>query len=820
MKQISKSAVIGVILLLLVNCIYSQNRQTLDGGLGKYIKYKREAKALIISTENAIIEILPYSNQVIRIRVSMTKTFKDDFSYALISDVNKFNWTIEDNRNSIWVHTDSLDLEISKRSLLFNYFNKKGVKILANDSFGHYYSGNELTCYNTLSLSERFIGLGEKTGNLDRRGQGYTNWNTDCFGYTNETDPLYSSIPFYIGIHDSIIYGIFLDQSTKSNFNFGASNNRFSSFSVEASEIRYFFIYSDKVSNIIKNYTWLTGRIPMPPKWSLGYHQSRWSYFPDTKILNLAESFIQKDIPLDVIHLDIHYMDDYKIFTWNKNKFPDPLNMINKLKKIGVNTTVIIDPGIKIDTTYETFKTGELQDIYLKYPDGTPYRGSVWPGLCQFPDFTMSKTRSWWGKSFKTYTDIGVAGFWNDMNEPATWGQRFPPLVKFNFEGNPEYTINGRNIYGMQMARATYEGTKQLLINQRPFVLTRAGFSGIQRYSAIWTGDNTATEDHLLLGVRLVNSLGLSGVAFCGTDVGGFAGETTNSLYSRWITIGAFTPFFRGHKMINMKESEPWSYGEETEEIARNYIKLRYKLIPYIYSCFHESTLNGLPVARSLAITTPFDPIIYSSDYQNQFLFGPSMLITPSKSSENYTKVYFPNGKWYNFYSGEIIDGNNYKVIPSPIFKLPVFVKASAIIPSQKALQSLSIGKIDTLDIHFYNGNQKNDFVLYEDDGTSFDFDNGQYYERDIKFNPGDKTISLAKVKGNYTPSYKIFRIILHHFNSGNNYFINNKQVFKDRIEFSWLDSYHHLYYAPNEKEEVDVIFINNINEEIKISWK
>ncbi len=807
-------------MLLFSQILLGQNRQLKDHGLGKLLKWSKNETGLSIVTENASIEIKPYSSQVIRIRVTMKNSFSEDFSYAVVTEAIKCRWTIEENKSSIWIHTDSLDMEIAKSPVLFSYYNKQHQIILTNDNFGHYYSGAELSCFHTLNDNERFIGLGEKTGNLDRRGQGYTNWNTDCFGYTGETDPLYSSIPFYMGIHDSLVYGIYLDQSTKSYFNFGASNTRFSSFSVEAPEIIYFYISGNTISEIINNYTWLTGRMPMPPKWSLGYHQSRWSYFPDKKVLNLAETFRQKDIPLDVIHLDIDYMQDYKIFTWNKNRFTDPNDMIKQLKKLGVNTTVIIDPGIKIDSSYEAFKSGIKQDIFLKYPDGSLYSGSVWPGLCHFPDFTMPNARLWWGKLFKTYVDAGVVGFWNDMNEPATWGQRFPSLVKFNFESKPGLTIDARNVYGMQMARSTYEGTKLLLKNQRPFVLTRAGFSGIQRFSAIWTGDNTANEDHLLLGVRLVNSLGLSGMAFCGTDVGGFAGETSSSLYSRWISLGAFTPFFRGHKMINMKESEPWSYGEETEEIARNYIKLRYKLIPYIYSCFHESTLTGMPISRSLAITSPFSAIIYNSEYQNQFLFGPSLLVAPSKSTENYTKVYFPEGDWYNLYSGELMSGGQTKIVPSPLYKLPVFVKASAIIPGQKALSSLSIGKVDTLDIHIYNGNIKNEFVLYEDDGNSYDFEKGKYYLRTIAFNPGEKSINLKKITGVFLPTYKAIKLILHGFNKENHYTLNNQKIKSTKIYFSWLDQYRQLYYAPNETEIVDVITLNNDLGNLEIKWE
>lgn len=812
-------AIYGILILLFFTSIVDcQSVQTGGIDLGKLVKWSKTESGLLLKTEKGKLEIKIWTPEIIRVRVTVQKDFTNDFSFSVINENQKARWSIEETKSALWIRTDSIEVAINKTPVLIKYLNKQKKLVLGNDDFGHYYSGNELGCYFNLNDDERFIGLGEKTGNLDRRGNGYTNWNTDCFGYTPDTDPLYSSVPFYMGIHDSLVYGVFLDQPTKSHFNFGASNIRFSSFSVEGPEMRYFYIAGNNVPEIIRNYTYLTGRMPIPPKWSLGYHQSRWSYFPDKKVLNLAETFRQKNIPLDVIHLDIHYMEDYKIFTWDKTRFPEPGEMIKKLKFLGVNTTVIIDPGIKVDKNYDSYNSGLKEGIFLKYPDGTLYSGSVWPGLCHFPDFTMTKARNWWSNSFSVYTKVGVAGFWNDMNEPATWGQKFPALVKFDFEGNPKFTIDGRNIYGLEMARATYEGARQSMNNQRPFVLSRAGFSGIQRYSAIWTGDNTANEDHLLLGIRLVNSLGLSGVSFCGTDVGGFAQETSNSLYARWITIGTFTPFFRGHKMINMKDSEPWSFGEETEEIARNYIRLRYKLIPYIYSCFNESSVSGMPVARSLAISIPFDNKVYNSEYQNQFLFGPSILIAASKSTDAFVNVYFPKGRWYNLYSGELLMDSRNGTFASPDYKLAAFIKASAIIPAQKVLQSLSQGRVDTLDIHIYYGEEMNTFNFYDDDGISYDYEKGIKYQRQISFNPDSRSIKLSKVNGCYNPNYNTLRLLLHGF-KGQNYSVNSKPDTVNNIRFSWLDLYRHLYYAPNENEEVGEIILKNVREEIEIKW-
>lgn len=799
---------------------FSQNNKAYTFGLGKSLISEKTDTNLILTTEFSKIEIKPVNDDIIRVRVAIDKIFENDYSFSVLPQGSKPKWTLTQNKNELFVQTQKIRLRITKSPVLLQFFTMDNKEVISNDTFGHSYSANEIGCYFKLHPDEKFIGLGEKTGNLNRRGQGYVNWNTDCFGYTNDSDPLYASIPFYIGIHDSLTYGIFLDQTTKSNFNFGASNDRFSSFSVEGKELKYYYISGKNIPEILYNYTGLTGRTPIPPKWSLGYHQSRWSYFPDKEVISLARTFREKDIPLDVVHLDIHYMEDYKIFTWNKNRFPQPESLLSDLEKIGVNTTLILDPGIKVDTNYFAYKSGLRSDVFLKYPDKSLYAGSVWPGLCNFPDFTSTKAREWWANTLASSLPKGVKGFWNDMNEPATWGQKFPSLVKFNLNNNPGTILQARNVYGMLMANASYEGAKKLLVGQRPFVLTRAGFAGVQRYSAIWTGDNTSNEDHLLLGVRLINSLGLSGLAFCGTDVGGFSGEATNSLYAKWITIGAFTPFFRGHKMINMKDSEPWSYGEETEEIARNYIKLRYKLIPYIYSCFYENSKTGMPINRSMCVENPFDDNIYRSEYQNQFMFGPDLLVAPNKSTEAYTQVYLGNDTWYDLYSGDKIKNMKEGVFDSPLYKLPVFVKSSAIIPAQKSVHSISLASIDTLDIHVYFGNEQNSFTFYEDDGISYSNEKGKFYKREISYLAKDNELNISEVVGSFKPSFSKIRFLFHGFENATTFKLKGNKVLHKIEKFSWLDKYYHLYYAKNEEETVKTITLDNLNDSFTISWQ
>ncbi|MFN5176655.1 MAG: TIM-barrel domain-containing protein, partial [Ignavibacteria bacterium] len=602
---------------------------------------------VLFKSKEGTLQVTVYSPSIIKVHITKAGRIPDTLSYAQRQGlVPSSAFSAQDTPLAYRIETDSMAMIISKNPIRIRFISKSGILLNEDEpAFGTGWIGEEVTTYKRLIPDEKFIGMGEKTGGLNRRGEGFTHWNTDYFGYPTNADPIYMSTPFYIGLHETegakVMYGIFMDNSYKSHFNFGASNDRFASFTAEDGDMTYYFIHHSTVSGIIESYTSITGRITLPPLWSLGFQQCRYSYYPDKEVLRVAETFREKNIPADVMYLDIHYMDKYKIFTWNKDRFPDPKGMISSLKQKGFNTAVIIDPGIKVEKGYAAYEEGAKDNLFLKYPDGTDYRGQVWPGWCHFPDFTNPKTRTWWGNSFKSLVDVGIRGFWNDMNEPATWGQRFPDLVEFSFEGLNGTHRRGHNVYGLEMARATFEGTKELLKGERPFILTRAGFSGVQRYSAVWTGDNVSSDDHMMLGVRMLSSLGLVGVPYVGMDIGGFSGNPSKELFARWISIGAFAPLSRAHVCVDNKDQEPWSFGERVEDIARNYLNLRYMMLPYIYSSFYQAQQKGLPIWRSLAIEFPFDSKIYDGRYQHQFTIGKGLMIAPVHSTQEFTKVYF-----------------------------------------------------------------------------------------------------------------------------------------------------------------------------------
>lgn len=763
--------------------IQSSSRYLPIGILGKWTK---TTDGFLAESAIAQVKISVIRDGIIRIQASRNSSF-DPNPYSVVAHAETVEYSIEETEGSLHLKTSQIHLHFDFKNGICSFYDSEDSLLNKDDSLGISWLGTEVTCYKEFQPNEKFIGLGEKTGNLNRVGKAYTNWNTDYFGYGINDDPLYASIPFYIGLLEEKAYGIYLDNTHKSIFNFGASTNRFTYFTAEDGDMDYYFIHQPSVAEIISSYTELTGKMKMPPKWALGYQQCRYSYYPDKEVLTLANTFRDKEMPADVIYLDIHHMEQYKVFTFDGEKFPDPKGLISKLKEKGFRVVVILDPGIKAEAGYIPYEEGKSQGLYINYPDGKEFIAQVWPGWCAFPDFTNPKTRSWWMEKMAFYTDAGVDGFWTDMNEPASWGQFTPNLIEFDYDGNTASHRKARNIYGMQMAKSTQEGSESNLPNQRSFVLTRSGFSGVQRYAAIWTGDNVSTEEHMLAGVRLVNSLGLSGIPFSGYDVGGFAGEATKSLYARWMSIAAFSPLFRAHSMINSSDAEPWAFGEEVEEISRTYMKLRYKLMPTVYSKFRQSSQTGLPIAASLAIDYFNDPLIFLPAYQNQYLFCDSFLIAPVESYREITKVYLPKGSWYYFFTDQPSKGGQVIYQDCPLNNLPVFVKAGSVIAMQNDIAFTGAKNDGILRIHLYAGSEGSEYIHYEDDGVSFDFESGEYHERIFRYSPEEQKLIISEATGNYLSHFTSLRIFLHGFTT-DRIMLSDETVIVEQKSFAFLD--------------------------------
>jgi alpha-glucosidase len=514
--------------------------------------------------------------------------------------------------------------------------------------------------------------------------------------------------------------------------------------------------------DVVKSYHLLTGTHPMPPLWALGYHQCRWSYYPEAKVRKIAKGFRENQIPCDGLYLDIDYMDGYRCFTWNRKYFPDPKKMISDLLADGFKTVVIIDPGIRVDDNYWVFKEGKKNRYFCRRSDDYFMEGHVWPGRCQFPDFTNPDVRTWWGSLFDELVELGVAGVWNDMNEPAVFGAgTFPDDVRHQYDGFRGSHRKAHNVYGMQMVRATYEGLRTIMKNKRPFTITRAGYSGVQRYSSVWTGDNVASWEHLQLGNIQCQRLSVSGIPFCGTDIGGFSGEPDGELFTRWIQMGTFSPFMRAHSAGDTKEREPWSFGEPYTSINRKFIELRYRLIPYMYSAFWEHHRYGFPILRPVVMQE--QDVLLNHFRQDEFTYGDKILICPVLSpGQTKRNVYLPKGKWYNFWTNEMVDGGKEVSVATPLDIIPVFVKAGSIIPEYPIMQYVGEKPIEEVKLNiYYSGYEANSFY-FEDYGETFAYEQDIYLEKKFAVKGDGKTFTIEQsMEGLYTPRYEGYKINL-----------------------------------------------------------
>jgi len=752
----------------------------LAANLGAVTSYEKTAHGIAGRTPAAEFAVEVWSPQVIRVIVT-PRGSKRIVGYALVSDTPPgdaaFSVAATDAMVSLKTSAVTADIEL-RPDLRVSFRDADGAVLnedLPGKELGMTAEGRKLTAYKRLQDGERFIGMGEELGNLDRRGSVITLKNTDNYRYDDPKVPMYVSIPFFMGLHHGKAYGLFFNNSYRSVFNFGASNRRFASFSFDGGALDEFFIHDASVGKILEHYTALTGRMPLPPRWSLGYQQSRCSYYPEDQVLFIARTFRAKRIPLDGIVLDADYLHQYQPFRINKERFPDMRRLADTLRGINIELTASVNPGIAIDDTYEQYKSGLKSDVFLRYADGELWIADIAPNTNHFVDFSDPRGRRWWIDNMKLYQDLGIHGLWNDMNEPAIDGQAIPDNVVFDFDGQKTSALEAQNYYGMLMSRAAFESAQQYGGNRRPFVLSRSGFAGIQRYAATWSGDNQAKDEHILLGALLVNQMGLSGVPFTGPDLGGYIGDGNKDLFRRWVEVGVFAPYLRNHRQQYAAANEPWAYGEEAEAISKAYIGFRYALMPYLYSTFHEASETGMPVSRSLSIDYSFDANVYSPEHQYESLFGPGLLVNPMTSQERRKATYLPAGAWYDIFTDERLEGGRVIAADYAGHRLPIFAKASAIIPMQGKVQSTRDDPGTVLTVHVFYGTEQNEFVLYEDDGETLDYRKGRYRKRTIAFDPASRQVTFTRPQGSFASPFRKIRLVLHGFGDLRGATVNGK---------------------------------------------
>ncbi len=641
--------------------------------------------------------------------------------------------------------------------------------------------GGSVRSHKRLAPGERIVGAGMRTSPLDARGQRVTFWNIDPRQpHGDATGPMYVSVPFWLGLRNGRAYGVFLDSVWRSDLDAGASNPHQLSFGAAGGELTYYVFAGPTPAAVLAQYSALTGRMPLPPRWALGYGQSRWSYSPEAHLRAVADEFRRRRIPCDHLWLDIDYMDGYRDFTWNPDRYPDPQRLLGDLHDQGYKVVAIVDPGVKADPTDPTFAEGVARDYFVRRPDGSLFIGVVWPGESVFADFSRADVRAWWGARQRALLDAGISGIWDDMNEPAFTnrlvptadvppGSTMPPDILHHPEASSDTVPHAafHNAYGMQMARATYEGQLRACPDRRPFTLTRSGYAGVQRYAAVWTGDNQSRWEHLRLAARMCLSLGLSGLPFAGFDTGGFWRDANGELLVRFTQLGSVFPFFRNHSALETPSQEPWAFGQPFEALCRAAIELRYRLLPYIYTTTAEAARFGAPITRPMLYAFPHDDAL--APLEDQFLLGPDLLIAPAlHEGELQRLVSFPQATdgqphlaWRDWRTGQRHVGPTRVMTPAPLDTLPIFIREGAIIPLGPVMQYVGELTEEPLTLVCALGPVVDGVAigasgdLYEDDGATTAYQQGAWRRTHfVAHHDGSRVIFRAQPSsGDYTPA-------------------------------------------------------------------
>ena len=779
----------------------------------KIINYKKDVDKLYFTTSNdVVLQLTVVRDSVIRFRYSTTGKFDNDFSYGITVHASRgysFLKVTEDETHYI-VATKKLICKVEKSSLQVSIYDALDMVLINQDEIGFHweesyqYGGDIVKMSKISQKAESYYGLGDKPVDVNLKGKRFENWVTDSYAFGKNTDPIYKAIPFYTSIHDNKSYGIFFDNTFKTHFDFAQERRNVTSFWAQGGEMNYYFIYGPQMSDVVANYTDLTGKPhALPPLWALGYHQCKWSYYPESNVKEVTSKFRELQIPCDAIYLDIDYMDGFRCFTWDKEHFPEPKRMVKELEDDGFKTVVIIDPGIKIDLEYDVFKEALDKDYFCKRADGPYMKGKVWPGECYFPDYTKPEVREWWSDLFQELIeDIGVKGVWNDMNEPAVMevpNKTFPDDVRHDYDGNPCSHRKAHNVYGMQMARATYHGLKKYSYPKRPFVITRAAYSGTQRYTSTWMGDNVATWEHLAIANNQAQRMAMSGFSFAGSDIGGFAEQPQGELFARWIQLGIFHVFCRVHSSGDHGDQEPWVFGDEITDIVRKFVEIRYQLLPYLYTAFWKHINNGTPILKSLVLFDQEDPHThYRSD---EFVYGEHILVCPiQEPNAKGRRMYIPRGNWYNFWTDEVVEGGKEMWVDADLNSMPIFIKEGAVIPKYPVQQYVGEKNFDeiTLDVYYKIGKEKSE--LYDDAHDGYDYRKGRYSLRTFKLTGKKKEFILQQHKeGKFDAPYSNFKIKFHNLP----FTVKKVQIDNVDIELNGLNSKEHTLTINKEFTEL-----------------
>ncbi|MDM0489024.1 glycoside hydrolase family 31 protein [Clostridium perfringens] len=713
-----------------------------NGGLRVFKNYEINHNNIDIYFSNMKITLTMFENDIVKVFIG-DKYEESISTNGVVDNLEKGEFIVEEDSNfliikgtKVLTFVDKNTTEISFKDLYGNIINED-FQPSFKDKKGNVYISKVNDCL-------AYYGLGEKGGDLNKKGCYTENFNTDDPETDDDSITYYKTIPFYVALKEEATYGIFFDNSFRSYFDMGKERGDRIFFGAIGGQIQYYFIPGENIKEVVKNYTALTGRMEMPPLWSLGYQQCRFSYFSQEEVRELVKTFEEKDIPLDVVYLDIDYMDGFRVMTFKTPNFNDAAGLISDLKEKGIRTITIIDPGVKVDEEYDVFKRGKEGNHFTKKLDGEIFIGAVWPGDSAFPDFSNKDCREWWKSELKKFiSEHGMDGIWNDMNEPCVFNNDHKTMLETCLHNSDNGVIEHKefhNRYGFEMSRCSKEAQEELYPNERGFSMTRATYAGGQRYSSVWTGDNMSLWSQMRMSISMNANLGISGFSFVGNDVSGFGLDSSEELFIRWMEMGPFIPIFRNHSNMYTRRQEPWAFGPKAEKIAKKSIELRYELLPYIYDLYYISHKEGLPIFRPMIMEYEKDMNLLNM--REQFMLGENMIVAPVLyEGERSKTVYLPKGSWFNYFTREKLQGGKWYKLPCELDEILVFVKEGAIIPTyNKKFRNVKERPKNIL-LKVFGENAKG--FHYNDDGHTMEYLEGKYTYMDIKVVDGKEELKL-----------------------------------------------------------------------------
>ncbi|MEO8393552.1 MAG: TIM-barrel domain-containing protein [Chloroflexota bacterium] len=705
--------------------------------LGRVQQVQRADRSLRIGCENGWIELYWPAPNVLRARL---RTLDGNFSppdSATIknSDLSAVTLDISESEDSVMMRSSSLVCHIQKKPFRLRLETYPDRRIVCADLMGMQWGDlGDVRLSMTLTQDEACYGLGMRAARLNLRGKRLRLWNADPGSYKRDTDPLYYTVPLYLGVKDELAYGIYWDNPSRGTVELGITQQNELAFEAENGELRYYMIAGGDANAVLARYAELTGRIEMPPLWALGYGQAQFNYASLQELSHLAKEFRSRGMPCETLYLDVFQSGGDRV---------ELKQIIAELHALQFKVIATLTPAIEADDAAQT------EPNLLRYPDGAPVTVATWLGVSHLLDFSSPAIGETWTERIAPLIESGVDGLTLELAEPTVFSASGKP------ETLPDYAeqISGthdlsHNLYAAQMAQATETALRQLHPEKRPVIVTRSGY-GVST-GLVWTGSNAASWEHLRLSIPMILNMSLSGLPLTGVNVGGYLAESDGELFTRWLQAACLLPLLRADSFAGVRPRQPWTFGQPYELINRLTLELRNKLLPYLYAQIALHREYGLPVVRPLFMVEPENRALH--DVDDAYLVGDILVAPVLEKGVSGRTLHLPRGLWYDYWTNEAIFGGKVIEITAALERLPLFVRAGAVLPE-------ILTASDTLLLHVYPGDSEN--VLYEDSGVGLDGESGNYrwvyvtceWDEDVRF------FISRRTAGSYQPAYKTIRV-------------------------------------------------------------